>query len=107
MFSTCFRAPLSYLPEISSGEMDGAVVTSGEAEFCLRWETLRERPQVRRYLDCFPLGVMSLFLLSASFGVIIRVSRIITPTVARAFQRKYFGTCLEALLLARGRAAFS
>jgi hypothetical protein len=61
VFSTYFRAPLSYLPQISSGETDGAVVTSGEAEFCLRWETLRERPQVRRYLGCFPWGLCLYF----------------------------------------------
>jgi hypothetical protein len=30
----------SYLPRISSGETDRAVVTSGEAKFCMRWETL-------------------------------------------------------------------
>jgi hypothetical protein len=28
--------PLSYLPEMGSGEMDGAMVTSGETEICLR-----------------------------------------------------------------------
>jgi hypothetical protein len=37
---------LSYLPESGSGEMDGAVATSGEAKFCPRQETLGERPQL-------------------------------------------------------------
>jgi hypothetical protein len=80
VFPTCFGVPLSYLPGISSSETNEAVVTSGEAEFCLRWETLGERPRVRRYLGCFPLGVMSLLFLSAFFGGIIWVPLIITPT---------------------------
>ena len=79
VFPTCFRAPLSYLSGINSGEMDRVVVTSGKAEFCLRWETLVVRPQVRRYLSYFPSGVMSLLLMSASFGGIIWVPLIITP----------------------------
>jgi hypothetical protein len=87
VFPACFRVPLSYLPGISSGETGGAVVTSGETEFCLRWETLGERPRVRGYLDCFPLGLMSLLLLSAFFGGIIWVPLIITPdSIPRAFQ---------------------
>jgi hypothetical protein len=61
VFPTCFQTPLSYLPGISSGETDGAVVTSGEAEFCLRWETLGERPQVRGYLDASPRGLCVYF----------------------------------------------
>jgi hypothetical protein len=40
-----FWALLSYVPEISSGEMNGAVATSGEAKFYPRRETLRERPR--------------------------------------------------------------
>jgi hypothetical protein len=71
VFPTCFWAPLSYLPGINSGETDGVMVTSGEAEFCLRWETHWERPRVRRYLDCFPSGVLTLLLLSVSFRGII------------------------------------
>jgi hypothetical protein len=59
VFPAGLRVPLSYLPGIGSGEMGGTVVASGEAEICLRWETLRERPRVRSYLGCFPLGVMS------------------------------------------------
>jgi hypothetical protein len=78
VFPTCFWALLSYLFRISSSETDRAVVTSGEAEFCLRWETLGERLRVRRYLDCFPSGVMSLLLLIAFFGGIIWVPLIIT-----------------------------
>jgi hypothetical protein len=53
---------LSYLPGISSGETDGALVTSGEAEFYPRWETLREKPRFKRYLGCFPSGVSSLLI---------------------------------------------
>jgi hypothetical protein len=53
------RVPLSYLSGIGSGETNGAVVTSGEAEFCLRWETLGEGPRARRCLGCFPSGVTS------------------------------------------------
>jgi hypothetical protein len=59
VFPTSFRVPLPYLLGIISGETDGAVVTSGEAKICLRLETLGERPQVRQYLSCFALGVMS------------------------------------------------
>jgi hypothetical protein len=33
---TGLRVPLSYMPENGSGEMDGAVVTSGETEIYLR-----------------------------------------------------------------------
>jgi hypothetical protein len=42
VFPASLRVPLSYLLEIGSGEMDGAVVTSGEVEICLRRETLGE-----------------------------------------------------------------
>jgi hypothetical protein len=42
VFPSCFQALLSYLSEISLGETDGAVATSGEAEFCPRWETPEE-----------------------------------------------------------------
>jgi hypothetical protein len=42
MFPSCFRAALSYLPEIGSGETDGAAATSGKAESCSSWETLGE-----------------------------------------------------------------
>jgi hypothetical protein len=56
--SPSLRSPLSYLPGIGSGETDEAMVTSGEAEIFLRWETLGERPRVRRCHGCFPLGVM-------------------------------------------------
>jgi hypothetical protein len=42
MFPSCFWAPLSYLPEVGSGETDRAVATSGKAESCPRWENLRE-----------------------------------------------------------------
>jgi hypothetical protein len=78
VFPFCFRAILSYLPEISSSETDGAVATSGEAEFCSRWETLGEKPQFQRYLGCFPSGITSLLILNALFGGIIEVSLIIT-----------------------------
>jgi hypothetical protein len=79
VFPSCFRTLLPYLPRISSGETDGAVATSSEAEFYLRWETFGERPQYKSYLACFPSGVTPLLLLSAFFGGIIRVSLIITP----------------------------
>jgi hypothetical protein len=59
---SCFRELLSYLPGISSGETDGAAAASGEAEFRPRQETLGERPQMKRYLGCFPLGILSLLL---------------------------------------------
>jgi hypothetical protein len=55
VFPASLRVPLSCLSGIGSGETDGAVVTSGEAEIPLRWETLEERSRVRRYLDFFPL----------------------------------------------------
>jgi hypothetical protein len=87
VFPACFRAPLSHLPGNSSGKTVGAVVTLGEAEFDLRWDTLGERPQVRGYVGCFPSGVMYLFLLSAFLGGIIWVPLIITPDSSpRAFQ---------------------
>jgi hypothetical protein len=57
VFPASLRAPLSYLSGIGSGETDGAVVTSGEAEICLRLETIGEMPRVRRYLGCFPSGI--------------------------------------------------
>jgi hypothetical protein len=53
---------MSYLPETSSGETDGAVMTSGEAESCPRWETLMEMPRFNRYFGCHPSGVLSLSL---------------------------------------------
>jgi hypothetical protein len=62
VFPSCFWALLSYLWGISSGETDGAVATSGEAEFCLRWETLEEKPRFKRYLGCFPSVISSLLL---------------------------------------------
>jgi hypothetical protein len=62
VFPSCFRALLSYLSGISSGETDGAVATSGEAKFCLRWETLGEKPRFKRYHGCFPSRVSSLLL---------------------------------------------
>jgi hypothetical protein len=40
MFPSCFRVPLSFLPEAGSGETDGATATLGEAESCPRCETL-------------------------------------------------------------------
>jgi hypothetical protein len=43
--SASLWVPSSYLPEIGSGETDGAVVTLGEAEICLRQETLGEGPR--------------------------------------------------------------
>jgi hypothetical protein len=52
----------------------------------------QERTRVRRYLGCFPLGVMSLLLLSVFFGGIIWVPLIIKPDSSpRAFQ----GSILE------------
>jgi hypothetical protein len=65
-------------------------VTLGEAEFCLRWDTLGERPRVRRYLGCFPSRVMSLLLLSVFFGGIIWVPLIITLTVAPEPSKEVF-----------------
>jgi hypothetical protein len=54
-----------------------------------------------------PLGNLVLISLSAFVRGIIRVSLIIAPESSpRAFQGSTFGTCLEALLLARERAAF-
>jgi hypothetical protein len=46
VFPSYFLALLSYLPESGSGETNGVVATSGEAEFCPRQETLRERPRL-------------------------------------------------------------
>jgi hypothetical protein len=43
VFPTSLEAPLSYLAGISLGKTDGAMVTSGEAKICLRWETLGKR----------------------------------------------------------------
>jgi hypothetical protein len=62
VFPSCFRALLSYLPEIGSNETVGAVATSGEAEFHPRQEILGERPQ------SFPLEGFVLISLSAFFG---------------------------------------
>jgi hypothetical protein len=45
VFPSCFWALLYHLPEIGSGDSDGVVATSGEAEFYPRWETLMERPR--------------------------------------------------------------
>jgi hypothetical protein len=59
VFPARLQAPLSYLRGIGSGETDRVVVTSGEEEICLRWETLGEMPRVRRCLGCFPSGFMS------------------------------------------------
>jgi hypothetical protein len=59
VFPASLWEPLSYLPGIGSSETDGVVVTLDQAKICLRWETLGERPRVRRCLDCFLSGVMS------------------------------------------------
>jgi hypothetical protein len=45
MFPPGLWVLLSYLPKVGSGEMDKAVVTSDEAEFCSRHEILGERPR--------------------------------------------------------------
>jgi hypothetical protein len=44
VFLSCFLAPLSYLPEAGSGETDEEAMTSSEAEFCPRQDTLGGRP---------------------------------------------------------------
>lgn len=62
MFPPCFWVSLSYPPEIGSGEMDEAAMTSGEAEFSPRRENLGEMPWFNRYLGCHPSGVLSLSL---------------------------------------------
>jgi hypothetical protein len=61
VFPTYFRASLSYLPGISSGEMGGAVVTSGEAEFCLRWELSGRGLGLRGTLAASPRGLCLYF----------------------------------------------
>jgi hypothetical protein len=62
LFPSCFQALLSYLSEISSGETDGVMVTSGETELCPRRETLEKIPRLKRYLGCFPSGFLSLLI---------------------------------------------
>jgi hypothetical protein len=54
VFPPCFQLLLSYLPKTGSSETDGAAVASGKAEFCPRWETLREMPRFNWYLSYHP-----------------------------------------------------
>lgn len=71
---------LSYPLETGSGETDRAAATSGDMEFCPRWETLGEMSQFLKVARLLPLGSFVLISLSAFARGIIRVSLIITPT---------------------------
>jgi hypothetical protein len=81
MFPSCFRALLSYRPEIGSDETDGAVATSGEAEFCPRRETLGKRPGLIGTSVVSPWAFRP-YLSECVLRGIIRVYLIITPDKA-------------------------
>jgi hypothetical protein len=68
VFPSCFRTLLSYLPGISSGETDGAVATSGEAEFYSRWETFGRGLGLRATSPVSPRGLRLYFSLVRSSG---------------------------------------
>jgi hypothetical protein len=71
------RVPLSYLPGIGSGETNGVVVTSSEAEICLKRETLVGGASV--HVGTISTVGLELGGVSAAFLEVIWVLLIITP----------------------------